>query len=232
MKTIDRVIHLTLDLRLVVVMILVIGLLVIGTLTVNATSNHLNLLQTGPLDPNDNAQEIPSEQHPQVPASQSTDANGDESNVGLPDNNPQTGTSIGTVSSASSGRLIYLTNFSVLGNQPLDACAEGYHMASAWEIADISNLVYSTSPNAYNKADSGQGPPSNWYGWVRTGYDSSGINIAGIGNCFNWTSTEDTHFGTMIRLANNWDTPPNALSPWEEDPWHCSGTVPVWCIED
>lgn len=130
-----------------------------------------------------------------------------------------------------SGRHFYLTNFSVRGNQALTACAVGYHTASLWEIYDVSNLTYDSShPNAYKKADSGQGPPSLWYGWVRTGYDSSTSNVPGTGNCANWTSITAAHSGTIIRLTNNWNVSPGGIGPWEPDPWTCAGTAPVWCV--
>ena len=130
-----------------------------------------------------------------------------------------------------SGRHYYLTNFSVNGSQALTACAVGYHTASLWEIYDLSNLEYDTShPSAYKKADSGQGPPSLWYGWVRTGWDSSTSNIPGSGNCANWTSATAGHSGTIMRLTNSWNVQPGGIGPWEPDPWTCSGTAPVWCV--
>ena len=39
----------------------------------------------------------------------------------------------------------YLTKTSHNGSQVLTACAEGYHMASLWEIFDTSNLRYDTA---------------------------------------------------------------------------------------
>jgi hypothetical protein len=90
------------------------------------------------------------------------------------------------LSGNANGNLFYLTNFSRNANQVLTACAAGYHMASLWEIYDPSNLTYDTShPEAYVKADSGQGPPSLWYGWVRTGFDNSASSKPGAGNCLN-----------------------------------------------
>ena len=131
------------------------------------------------------------------------------------------------------GRHVYLTNFDRTPDQALTACSEGYHMASIWELADISNLIYDYKhPDAYTKADSGKGPPSYWYGWVRTGYDITGANTAGTGNCLNWTSTLRTNYGTIARLTNTWDTPTGALSPWEADTWYCGGIAPVWCVGD
>jgi len=61
-------------------------------------------------------------------------------------------------------------------------CASGYHFASLWEILDPSNLKYNTTLG-YTQADSGQGPPTNALGWVRTGYLSNTSTTAGQGNC-------------------------------------------------
>jgi hypothetical protein len=140
---------------------------------------------------------------------------------------------IEALSSDANGKLYYLTDFSVNGSQALTACTAGYHMASLWELYDLSNLRYNSShPDAYVKADSGQGPPSLWYGWVRTGYNSSVSNVAGQGNCANWTSTTPSENGTIMRLTNNWAVSPGGIGSWEPDPWTCGGTAPIWCIED
>ena len=46
---------------------------------------------------------------------------------------------------AWSGRRFYLTKNQLQGNQAINACASGYHMASYWEIHDLSTLQYDTS---------------------------------------------------------------------------------------
>ena len=53
-------------------------------------------------------------------------------------------------------------------------CANGYHFASMFEILDVSNLRYDVD-RGFLQADSGQGPPSNWSGWIRTGFGPSAI---------------------------------------------------------
>jgi hypothetical protein len=68
-------------------------------------------------------------------------------------------------------RKFYLTQDGYDGSQALSACAQGYHMASLWEILDPSNLSYDTSLGA-TVADSGSGPP-NGSGWIRTGFIAS-----------------------------------------------------------
>ena len=65
------------------------------------------------------------------------------------------------VQAASTGmRQFYLSLVLVDGSDALSTCAEGYHMASLWEIADPSNLAYNTALGC-TKPDSGQGPPSS-----------------------------------------------------------------------
>ena len=131
----------------------------------------------------------------------------------------------------SSGRHFYLTNSSYLPDQALSACAAGYHMASFWEILDVTNLSYDYDhPDAYTKADSGYGPPSYWYGWVRTGQDSAGTNTAGMGNCLNWTDRTGTNYAVAVRLTRTWETPPNEITPWDATSFSCLSTAPVWCV--
>ena len=91
------------------------------------------------------------------------------------------------VPNATSGvRQYYLSRLYVRANEALSACAEGYHFASIWEIADPSALEYNTALGLPSP-DSGQGPPTAinlWgnpfvtHGWIRTGYASSISEIA------------------------------------------------------
>ena len=67
------------------------------------------------------------------------------------------------------------------GANATSACADGYHMASLWEIYDTSNLEYNTTLGI-TQQDSGQGPPGN-YGWVRTGWGADTSTTAGQANC-------------------------------------------------
>src|SRR4029453_19290226 len=80
-------------------------------------------------------------------------------------------------------RRFYLTlDNSFNGAHALQACTTGFHMASVWEISVTSSLRYDTTLGK-TRADSGEGPPSDTYGWVRTGYDSNQQSVAGGGNC-------------------------------------------------
>ncbi len=129
------------------------------------------------------------------------------------------------------GRHFYLTNASYPSSQALAACATGYHMASFWEIIDPSALTYDFNhPAAHTKADSGQGPPSGWYGRVRTGTDNSTSSTAGIGNCSTWTSTAATDSGVFVRLSRSWEAPPTEIGGvWDVTVFACNVTGPVWC---
>jgi hypothetical protein len=133
----------------------------------------------------------------------------------------------------SSGRHFYLTNVDYTPNTATTACTSGYHMASLWEILDVSNLTYDYNhPAATTKADSGYGPPSFWYGWVRTGGDSSGSSTTGIGNCLNWTSVSASDYGVSIRLSQTWKTAPGDIFTWNTTSFSCDTIGPVWCVGD
>ena len=137
------------------------------------------------------------------------------------------------VTSGAGGRRVYLTHANYATNQVLTACASGYHMASMWEIYDISNLIYNyTHSAAEKKSDSGYGPPSYWNGWVRTGNDSSTSSTTGTGNCSNWSSTSASAYGVSVRLSRTWETAPGDLGPWDATSFSCSLIGPVWCMEN
>ena len=71
-------------------------------------------------------------------------------------------------------RKYYLTTTLVDALGVSTACADGYHMASLWEIKDTSNLKYNATLRLCTLADQGQGPPTingtdPLVGWVHTG---------------------------------------------------------------
>jgi hypothetical protein len=134
---------------------------------------------------------------------------------------------------AGNGRHVYVTAAFYLPAQALSACASPYHMASFWEIMDVSNLIYDGAhPDAATWSDSGSGPPSEDAGWVRTGYDSSTTNAAGMGNCNNWTSSSGTSYGTAARLSRQWETAPSQADLWDVLPYPCNLSGRVWCVRD
>jgi hypothetical protein len=134
---------------------------------------------------------------------------------------------------SGSGSSFYVTSANHPTDQALTACASGYHMASLWEILDVSNMVYAYNhPDAHVQNDSGQGPPSGWYGWVRTGWNASTSATAGTGNCEAWTSRSSDDSTVAIQLATAWETAPGDIGPWDATSLTCDHVGPVWCIED
>jgi hypothetical protein len=159
-----------------------------------------------------------------IPMTISIDATEPSSHVSMPE-------SAAAYLPHGSGRHFYLTKASYIADAVTTACAAGYHMASLWEILDVSSLTYDYDhPAAYTRADSGFGPPSNWYGWVRTGQASSGVNVAGSGNCLNWSSVSATNYGTFVKLSITWETPPTEIFYWDAASFACNMTGPVWCV--
>ncbi len=129
-----------------------------------------------------------------------------------------------------SGRHFYVTDTSYATNTVLTACSRGYHMASLWEILDVSNPIYDTNhPDARKRDDSGYGPPSDWNGWVRTGVSSNGDNLTGTGNCNNWSSISSTAYGVSVRLSRYWETAPGDIASWNASSYACNYVGPVWC---
>jgi hypothetical protein len=115
-------------------------------------------------------------------------------------------------------------------------CASGFHFASLWEIHDVSNLRYATDTegagNVVRLDDSGQGPPSAWFAWIRTGYQLSTVATGGYGNCRAWASASSAHRGTIVGLKPFWEDTPESVAPWEASDGDCSNPKRVWCVED
>jgi len=109
----------------------------------------------------------------------------------------------------------------------LTACVSGFHMASFYEIFDMSNLRYDTARGMIN-SDSGNGPFKGLYGWVRTGGSESISIEPGIGNCDVWTSVSASDNGTLTKLSDDWANP----MPWDTTTATCDLAIRVWCIED
>ena len=128
-------------------------------------------------------------------------------------------------------RKFYLTQTTHDGGQALTACAEGYHMASLWEIHDPSNLSYDRTLGL-TRADSGFGPTFS-DGWIRTGFTPSGTLQAGLGNCQTWTSANGSDAGTTVALPADWNsTNVTPISPWNAGAFHCNQPLNVWCVQD
>lgn len=133
-------------------------------------------------------------------------------------------------------RSFYLTQTTHNGSQAKSACAEGYHMASLWEIFDTSNLRYATELGL-TEADSGSGPPSGElaFGWIRTGTGSfgAGTEMAGQANCLAWTADTGSVLGTVVSLTDNWlSLFVIKATPWDSARDSCSQAHSVWCVHD
>ena len=130
-------------------------------------------------------------------------------------------------------RQYYLTSsYAYNGSQATSACAAGYHMASLWEILDPSNLRYNTALGD-SRADSGMGPPTISFGWVRTGHNNDSGTAPGQANCNTWSSASGAHNGTTVRLATDWsDATQQDMFVWDAGVRACSDTAPVWCVAD
>jgi hypothetical protein len=131
---------------------------------------------------------------------------------------------------AAGGTRFLITSANYTGAQADTSCPAGYHMASLYELHDVTNLTYANGPGAKIRGDQGSGPVAGWWGWVRTGVDSFVANEAGRANCAVWTSTTAGEYGTLVRLAETWTSGAAAISPWQAQTWSCTGIAPVWCV--
>ena len=143
-------------------------------------------------------------------------------------------------------RRFYLTKGSFQGNRALTACAPGYHMASRFEILDVSVLAYDTS-KGLTTDDSGSGPPSTAasyespgpFGWIRTGGASQFTNPSGAPgstagsaslNCATWSSNSPQAYGTVAYLTDRFTAGND--SAWSGRPERCDVTSRVWCVQN
>jgi len=132
----------------------------------------------------------------------------------------------------TNGRHYYLYDVAIQSIYAPVACSNGYHMASLWEIMDVSNMTYDYfHPNADTQDDSGYGPPSFVRGWVRTGYGSAASGSPGTANCNNWSSNASAHSGTLAFLTNVW-TAPGTIHTWQSSTSTCNSIYKVWCVGD
>lgn len=133
------------------------------------------------------------------------------------------------ISAATDGmRRFYLAPAVANATLAEDGCETGYHFASFWEILDTSGLVYNTALGTFN-TDSGSGPPTNWEGWVRTGYSSNSGTTPGQANCNSWGAT--TGNGTTVSLPWDWTTGGD-IHVWDAGIAACASPAKIWCVED
>lgn len=129
-------------------------------------------------------------------------------------------------------RAFYLTTTEHTGDQPLMACAAGFHMASLWEIHDSSNLAYDSTLGFVHQ-DSGSGPP-DFPGWIRTGGAAILGGNPGQANCGAWGSANASHRGTIVSFPFEWSSTSELqpVNPWVASTRTCDNGVRVWCVED
>jgi hypothetical protein len=132
--------------------------------------------------------------------------------------------------SAAGTREFYLTRSTHNGGDADAACEPGYHMASLWETLDPSNLKYNSHLGATD-LDSGQGPPSDPAGWIRTGGSTSGA-VPGYANCQGYTTNASGQQGTTVWLDTTWNGSGAGIHVWEATTWSCASSSRVWCVED
>jgi hypothetical protein len=132
-------------------------------------------------------------------------------------------------------RVFYMTKTEHLGGAALAACARGFHMASLWEIFEPSSLKYDTTLGRTDQ-DSGFGPPSDIWAWIRTGTQANPDGGPGDSNCNAWTSSANGHFGSAVRLGEEWERGDtdlfSTIQPWRGEEDACDEPEPVWCVED
>lgn len=139
--------------------------------------------------------------------------------------------SAAALAAASPGtRQFYLTHDTHKGAQARNACEPGFHMASMWEVLDPSNLTYNPDLGQTDM-DSGEGPPSDVGGWIRTGGSASG-GIPGYANCQGYSTSTPGQSGTTVWLDTTWDGTAADFHVWEASTWSCGNSSPVWCVED
>jgi hypothetical protein len=137
-------------------------------------------------------------------------------------------------------RKYYLTELTYDGDEADDACGAGYHMAALYEIAHPTSLQYEMSPpgGALTYGDSGSGPPSGMWGWIRTGFVPQDVASVGTSNCSGWTSNASGQSGTAVILPTTWSNPLGDAqvliwgAPWAAGIHPCDADKNVWCIED
>jgi hypothetical protein len=124
----------------------------------------------------------------------------------------------------------YLTPGIFQGDAALTACSPGFHMASLWEVRDPTNLQYDTI-RGYTLADSGSGPPTERWGWIRTGNSSASYGGGGVSNCAAWTTNAGPPaYGTFAQLVGEWNLASSPISPWAANEISCDTALHVWCV--
>ena len=128
-----------------------------------------------------------------------------------------------------SGKYFYLTPDIWMGWEVHEACADGYHFASALELLQVSNLTYNTQLGSI-ALDSGHGPPAGDFGWLRTGSAWWPGPGPSPDNCRNWTSSDIEDFGMVGFLFVDFGYA-NGNS-WNYGKEQCIDGARVWCVSN
>jgi len=124
-------------------------------------------------------------------------------------------------------RRYFLSTTPAPGNEALSACGAGFHMASLPELHAATTLAYDDALAPRPGLD-GRGPPTQLYGWVRTGAPSDVGTVDG--NCALWSSAASNDNGRMVRFGSAVTSGP--LAPWIAQASSCNTPHFVWCAED
>jgi hypothetical protein len=128
-------------------------------------------------------------------------------------------------------RRFYLTTASYPGNVAPLGCDPGFHMASRWELQQVSTLRYDAVRGYAHPSINDQvpGPPSNQAGWIRVGMPQTSTSTIGFANCNAWQSQDASAFGTFANLIAAIPTTEGSFTLGTSS---CDDLLRVWCIED
>jgi hypothetical protein len=105
-------------------------------------------------------------------------------------------------------------------------------VASGFKGHDVSVLRHETSLGV-TRSDSGEGPPANVAGWIRTGrFALDAFQGVGRDNCNGWAVANQSRSGSTVSLESLWDTPGEAIGPFRASIMTRSDDAGVWCVED
>ncbi|MDJ0789798.1 MAG: hypothetical protein QNK05_23625 [Myxococcota bacterium] len=132
-----------------------------------------------------------------------------------------------TCGPAPRARRYYLTQDTFAGDEALDACAEGFHVASIYEISETGALRYDTTLGRTD-LDSGEGPPtdSNRFGWA------FGDDLQSCSGFTNPNAAAVEYGATQLSLEDITGNPLAVSGGYLRRQVLCSQERPVWCIED
>jgi hypothetical protein len=130
-------------------------------------------------------------------------------------------------------RRYYLTPNQLQGNHGANDCAFGFHMASIFELLDLSDLEYDRT-RGYLLNDIGSGPPEA-QGWARPGTNGGATTSCSTGqiNSPPWSSNSATSDGVVVTpIWGSFATSTDSTPRWRSQVMQCDDAFRVWCVED